>query len=193
MKIMIYTFCRKGDKNMLTVEQQVLELRESIRRNIREEFKFQPKLWEGLEETRNCFTYAFNIHDGKVEKDIIANYGEIVGKSISNRCVTVNEVYDITVEMLEKLCLDFKECQFETEVPKGYFKVAWYVSQKDIHWLRRDDDGTWSHKQGWYQVPTNVDLDGNLILNPKMAKIELAEGDQLIGIRYFLISRNYQG
>lgn len=178
---------------MLTVEQQVVELKNSIRRHIKEEFKFESELWEGLEETRNCFTYAFNIRDGEVEKDIVANYGEIVGKSVVNRNVTVEEVYDIAVEMLKKLCLDFKECKFETEVPKGYFKVAWYASKKDIHWLRRDDDGRWSHKQGWYRTPTNIDFDGNIILNPKTANIELSRGDELLEIRYFLISRNYQG
>ncbi len=178
---------------MLTVEQQVVELKEAIKRHIKEELKFQPNLWEGLEETRNCFTYALNIRSGEVDKDIIANYGELVGKSISGRSVTVDEVYDITVEMFEKLGIDYKRCRFETEVPEGYFKIACYCSKKDIHWLRRDDDGRWSHKQGWYRNPTNVDLDGNLILNPETANIELSNEDQLLDIRYLLISRNYQG
>lgn len=178
---------------MLTVEQKVVELKEAIKRHIKEELKFQPKLWEGLEETRNCFTYAFNIRSGEVDKDIIANYGELVGKSINNKSVTIDEVYDIAVEMLEKLGIDYKRCYFETEVPEGYFKIAWYCSQKDIHWLRRDDDGSWSHKQGWYRKPTNVDLDGNLILNPDTANIELSDEDHLLDIRYLLISRNYQG
>lgn len=178
---------------MLTVEQQVIELKKAIKRHIKEEFRFQPELWEGLEETRNCFTYVFNIRSGKVDKDIIANYGEIVNKSINNRFVTVDEVYEIAVEMLEKLDIKFKKCDIETEVPEGWFKIAWYVSKKDVHWLRRDDDGTWSHKQGWYRNPTNVDLDGNLIRNPEKANIELGEGDELLEIRYLLISRNYQG
>ena len=178
---------------MLTIEQQVVELKEAIKRHIKEELKFQPELWEGLEETRNCFTYAFNIRSGEVEKDIIANYGELVGKSIRNRFVTVDEVYDIALEMLEKLGIDYKGCYLETEVPEGYFKIAWYCSKQDIHWLRLDDDGTWSHKQVWYRKPTNVDLDGNLILNPETASIELSDGDQLLDIRYLLISRNYQG
>lgn len=178
---------------MLTVEQQVIELKKAIKRHIKEELKFQPELWKGLEETRNCFTYAFNIRSGEVDKDVIANYGEIVNKSIINRFVTVDEAYDITIEMLEKLCINFKKCDRETEVPEGWFKIAWYVSQEDVHWLRRDDDGTWSHKQGWYRNPTNIDLDGNLILNPEKANIELGEGDQLLEIRYLLISRDYQG
>ncbi len=178
---------------MLSVEQQVLELKAAIKRHIKEELKFQPKLWDGLEETRNCFTYAFNIRSGEIDRDIIANYGELVGKSINHRSVTVDEVYDIAIEMLEKLGVGYKKCYFETEVPEGYFKIAWYCSKQDIHWLRLDDDGTWSHKQGWYRKPTNVDLDGNLILNPETASIELSDGDQLLDIRYLLISRNYQG
>lgn len=77
---------------MLSVEQQVLELKAAIKRHIKEELKFQPKLWDGLEETRNCFTYAFNIRSGEIDRDIIANYGELVGKSINHRSVTVDEV-----------------------------------------------------------------------------------------------------
>ena len=178
---------------MLTVEQQVEELKEAIKRHIKEELKFQPKLWEGLEETRNCFTYALNIRSGKVDKNIVGSYGKLIGKSINNRAVTVDEVYDITIKMLEKLGIEYESCDLETEVPEGYFKIAWYCSKKDIHWLRRDDDGKWSHKRGWYEKPTNVDSDGNLILNPKTANIKLPKEDQLLEIRYPLISRNYQG
>lgn len=177
---------------MLTVKQQVKELKKSLRRNLMEEFTFNPEIWKGLEETRNCFTYALNIHDGKIDKNIVGDYEKIAGKSLG-KDVTVDEVYDIAVETLKKLRLDFKECQFETEVPSGHFKVAWYVSHHDIHWLRQDSDGTWSHKQGWYRSPTNIDENGNLILNPSTAKIKLSIGDYLLDIRYFLISKKYQG
>ena len=178
---------------MLSVEQQIEELKNSIRRHIQEEFNFQPMLWERLNLTRNCFTYALNIRDGKIERSLLSNYGKIVNKPSQIKNITIDEAYDITIKTLKVLYLDFKECEFETEVPDGYFKVAWYLSHRDLHWLRRDNNGTWSHKQGWYFSPTNIDSDGNPILNPATAKIELVPGDKFVQIRYFLISKNYQG
>lgn len=180
-------------RHMLAVKRHVKELKKAIKQHINEELKFQPELWEGLEETQNCFTYALNIRSGEIDKSIIANYGEIVGKSFNGGIVTVDEVYDIAIEMFEKLGIGYKKCSFETEVPEGFFKIAFYCTNKDVHWLRRDDDGTGYHKQGWYKKPTNVDLDGNLIFNPETANIELSNGQYLLNIRYFLISRNYQG
>lgn len=130
---------------------------------------------------------------GNIDRNIIACYEILVGKSeMDVDEASVEEWYEITVKMLEKLCLKFRKCSFETEVPKGYFKVAWCITTQDIHWLRRDDNGTWSHKQGWYEMPTNIDLDGNIILNPETANI-LEKDDSIVEIRYFLVSRNYQG
>ena len=82
---------------MLSVEQQIEELKNSIRRHIQEEFNFQPMLWERLNLTRNCFTYALNIRDGKIERSLLSNYGKIVNKPSQIKNITIDVAYYITI------------------------------------------------------------------------------------------------
>lgn len=61
----------------------------------------------------------------------------------------------------------------EPKAPEGYRLVALFISDKagnrDFHWYRQDDDGTWSHKDG-RSAPSNKDDDGNIIQDPQATK-----------------------
>jgi hypothetical protein len=55
----------------------------------------------------------------------------------------------------------------------------------DLHWYRKDDNGTWSHKNGW-QVVSNKDASGNALT--VVAK-ESPDSDFPIFGSYFLVPR----
>jgi len=50
---------------------------------------------------------------------------------------------------------------------EGYYLAALFFAQNthDFHWYRKDDDGLWSHKDGW-NLPSNQDDNGNLLKEP---------------------------
>jgi hypothetical protein len=60
----------------------------------------------------------------------------------------------------------------QNPVPKqGYYLVAMFViPQDDFHFVRQDNDGTWSHKPGDEEV-TNLDFDGKPITDPRHAAL----------------------
>lgn len=172
---------------MLTVEQQIEEIQKAIKKHIREKLVFEPQVWKPLRETRNCFTYALNIKSGIIEKELVGVFGKLVGLHPKNN-IYLNEIYAILFDTLKVCGISFRKSYFEERVPYGWHKVAIYLSTEDIHWLRQDDDGSWSHKLGWYALPTNLDENGMPIVNPSRAKLNVS-GD-LIDIKYLLISRN---
>lgn len=51
---------------------------------------------------------------------------------------------------------------------EGYYPVALFFAEddEDFHWYRKDDDGTWSHKDGWH-APSNQDELGQVIEDPR--------------------------
>jgi hypothetical protein len=174
---------------MLTVIQQIEEIRIAISKHLKERLLFEPLEWKHLLENRNCFTYAFNIKSGIIEKEYLEIAGSLIGSPWTTGDISLNTIYKLFIDTLIICGITFKESYFEEEVPFGWYKVAMCISSKDIHWLRQDDDGTWSHKQGWYNEPTNIDLNGMPILNPSEAKIEIK--GSLLDIKYLLIFRNY--
>lgn len=53
---------------------------------------------------------------------------------------------------------------------EGYYLAALFFPDDpnnfDFHWYRRDDNGTWSHKDGW-RMPKNKDIKGNVLRDPR--------------------------
>uniref|UniRef100_A0A6C0IWX3 Uncharacterized protein n=1 Tax=viral metagenome TaxID=1070528 RepID=A0A6C0IWX3_9ZZZZ len=82
-----------------------------------------------------------------------------------------NELY--TCNNVEKGMMkqhpDAEIIEFEQSCPSGKRKVALVVDDvapSDYHWYRQDNDGFWSHKQG-YMNPTNLDASGDVIKDPR--------------------------
>ncbi len=71
----------------------------------------------------------------------------------------------------------------------GYYTAALYFKEQpdnfDLHWFRQDDDGTWSHKDGWRSV-SNLDDSGKIITDVSDAPLKEYS---LFG-SYFLVPRN---
>jgi len=51
---------------------------------------------------------------------------------------------------------------------EGYYLAALFFAhnEHDFHWYRKDDDGAWSHKDGWHAA-RNRDDNGNLLIDPR--------------------------
>lgn len=62
-----------------------------------------------------------------------------------------------------------KLSSFTGKCPARTSKIALVVdADEDYHFFRQDSNGMWSHKPGGTPV-TNVDADGRLIYDPKLA------------------------
>jgi hypothetical protein len=62
-----------------------------------------------------------------------------------------------------------KMTTFETKCPAHTSKIALVVDpDEDYHFYRQDNNGLWSHKDGW-KLATNKDAKGKLIKSPETA------------------------
>ncbi len=70
----------------------------------------------------------------------------------------------------------------------GYYLVALRFNDDpkslDFDWYRQDDDGLWSHKDGWHR-PTNLDSEKQVITDPRY----LADRDYPVFASFFLVPR----
>lgn len=173
---------------MLTREEQIEEIRKSTNKHLQEKLVFEPQVWEPLKEARNCFTYALNIKTGIIEKSLVGDVVALTGINHPSTVFFLDEIYKLWLEALRVCKISFNESYFDEAVPYGWYKVAMYISSEDIHWLRQDDDGSWSHKQGWFKMPVNLDEDGMPITDPSKAKINVS--GEVLDIKYLLIFRN---
>lgn len=143
----------------------------------------------------NCYAYALNLTQNPFSKRRFRingiNPGELSGQSISTK-----DLFEANYAMnvVEKACsLDafYLKNGFEKigtfDMPdEGFYKIALVIDEGyDVHWLRQNDDGTWSHKQG---ISYAKDCDDNLekIFLPHQSKISTY--DKLLG--YYQVKAN---
>ena len=89
----------------------------------------------------------------------------------------------------------FEEIDADTPAADGCYKVALIMQENfgpyrdDYHWLRQNDDGTWSHKPG-PDKPTNFDSSENIIYHPETATVGYGiYYNANKGIKFFQVSR----
>ena len=131
--------------------------------------------------------YALNLVEGKIEKEWwCANYfSDLLGRKVKDE-YSINEVYRNHLRVFHLMGVKYRRCRLKTKVPDGYYKVAMLIETEDVHWLRQDEDGTWSHKPGWRYKPQNRDSKGRLIKDLMKADIHIS--GKLLKIKYFLIA-----
>lgn len=171
----------------MTREEQIRELQQSFINGQKYPITFDKFLWRGRETERNCFAYALNLVEGKIEKEWFnVNYfSDLLERKVKDE-YTVGEVYRNFLQVFHLIGVKYRRCSLKTKVPKGYYKVAMLIETKDVHWLRQDEDGTWSHKPGWKYKPQNRDSKGRLITDLMKADIHIS--GKLLEIKYFLIA-----
>ena len=153
--------------------------------------KYEPEKWNKdkyIKKTHNCYAYALNLIDKK-QADICKIYLKITGKK---DCPSLRpqpgQYYgyldeynphpfsckEIELRMIKDNPL-IKKLKNNQECPNNFYKIALVCASdgSDYHFYRQDNNGLWSHKDGW-KLATNKDSKGRIITNP-----ELAERDHL--------------
>ena len=118
---------------------------------------FDPTKWSGLEQFQNnCYDYAIDRPDNySREPGALAKLDPIVPWT---RDVLISHA---TADGLRPIGGP-NDCHGQDCWPVALFLRP---ADSDYHWYRRDDDGTWSHKEGPDAV-TNLDEDGAVIRDP---------------------------
>ena len=131
------------------------------------ELKYEPNLWNlDLINPTNCYAYALNdptlgyLQLGEISYGF--NYSEYSGllNDALLKQLLLADMDELGIGIRE-LDTVYSGCLY------GGYRIAFLVTTnfKDIHFLRQNKDGTWSHKQGPSAV-TNRDSNGNIIYNP---------------------------
>lgn len=155
--------------------------------------KFKPEakaiyLALGFEKFANCYSYAMNDHDR------YSNGGDSPGERASGIPGSPNYHERATATEKNKDYAEYKKMLLkgveadgailagkEAAQMDGYYRVGVYAmppgkmpkgdnSWTDMHFVRENPDGTWSHKPGTTAV-TDKDSGGKAITNPKTANM----------------------
>ena len=148
--------------------------------------KYEPNRWNNnmnFRQSHNCYAYFLNdqsqqladIYKREDNKDrhIInpqpghycgmtkfVNYKETTCDNLIKRVICDNPNIQV---VKANSSLDF-DCD------ENYYKGALFANEgSSYHFLRQDENGLWSHKDGGGKA-TNLDDDGNLITDPKFMK-----------------------
>lgn len=134
--------------------------------------------WENP-NTTNCYAYAlgFDIPE-YVIADGAYNLGTIglIKIGIDPKFRLYYDKETRLVKDLDALKFKYNEVSPDDEIKDNhkysYFKICLMKNKNDYHFLRQSKtDNTWWHKQGWSSKPSNKDDNGDLITDPKKAKI----------------------
>lgn len=106
----------------------------------------------------NCYSYALGLSNPEGVSNVIMQTGMNIGY-VGGNLVTSNEpkkyLYGIQKDF-ETLEVDFYDSAIGEENKHGGYKIAFYVSPKDFHFIRQNIDGSWSHKVGYSKVIEKV-------------------------------------
>lgn len=113
----------------------------------------------------NCYSYALDIFNPEGISNVILQLGLNVGY------LSRNLVYNGTKEKyLYGLAKDFEELNIDSyeissDLPNehGGYKIAFYLSFNDFHFLRQNSDGSWSHKVGYLNRLDKFDTLPNIV------------------------------
>jgi len=155
--------------------------------------RYEPQKWNlnpYIRKSHNCYTYALNIRNKSITnlcKHHLFHHHHIHYHSKKNlkRCprplpirkhITTPNKYFRCSDIIKYMTKKFNIIKPKKGIcPYGYYKIALFLVYSEIdykylndfHFYRQDNDGTWSHKDGWRKV-TNKDSHGTIINNPEL-------------------------
>lgn len=119
----------------------------------------------GMQLSNNCYSYALN-HPGNPPGWKLSP-GEKAGLGIARK--DEFDPKDLTRLVKADGLLPAGQ---EPVAKKGYYLVAMFVIPgDDFHFVRQNEDGSWSHKPGDEEV-TNMDFKGRPITDPRKASMD---------------------
>lgn len=120
----------------------------------------------------NCYSYALGLSNPDGVSNVIMQTGMNIGY-VGGSLVTSNDpekyLYGIQKDF-ETLEVDFYDSAIGEENKHGGYKIAFYVSPKDFHFIRQNIDGSWSHKVGYSKVIKMVNEPGETFEGYKRVK-----------------------
>jgi hypothetical protein len=120
---------------------------------------YNPSKWNDdpdITDNNNCYNYA--------NDKITMTYAQPGLGSHQDR---VNSGPDALILNAQADGLEFKGLTNPGSCQSGHLVVCFIKSRTgDYHWLRKDSDGTWSHKMNG-EIARNVDNNGNIITDPE--------------------------
>lgn len=138
-----------------------------------------------IKRTHNCYAYALNLIDIK-QANICEKYMKITNKHdcpmLRPQPGQLSGYRDeftpspVTCKKIEERMMKdnplIKKLKLNEECPDNFYKIALVSRTKknnsDYHFYRQDNNGLWSHKDGW-KLATNKDAKGKLIRSPETA------------------------
>lgn len=124
----------------------------------------------------NCYCYSLMIPTPEV---FISNYrcksgydfshdiGFISGKEYSD---DIDVCYDNLRSDLDFLGINYYDSDIDSSNKHDGYKIAFYKSIDDFHFLRQNNDGTWSHKKGYDQIIERINPEDTLFDDFKLIK-----------------------
>ena len=135
-----------------------------------------------FQANNNCYNYACDVATNSFAQPG-RKHGELLhGGQLSGERVSANAQKDGLIEISRFPMTRFEMEAKQSELPPGHF-VSLLISDSqedlgwpgDYHWVRCDQDGTWSQKDGTDQI-TNFDYAGHPITDPSKANWTVNEG-----------------
>ena len=158
---------------------------------------FEPEKWHGCDndwpvcpESVNCYSYALNDPNYHWSSPGLG----YVQTAASNYHAKFSDYFEgLTAAEFRKAmvagAIEDGLRPVKTPIDRaGHYLTALFFADSsadyDYHWYRKDDDGTWSHKNGW-RPASRHDAHGQIILEPRQG----AEADCPVFGGFFLAPR----
>ena len=149
-------------------------------KKIKKNIELKTNFWVNKEYT-NCYAYALGL-DVKEDELIPDAYGLGVffseKEGFDKRLLPYFSKEARFLKDLKVLKIKSKKVPYNDKIRDNEKYVYNLISilesgtGSDFHFLRKSmEDGTWWHKRGWHEAPTNKDDLGNIITNPQEAVI----------------------
>ena len=147
-------------------------------------------------KSNNCYTYAINQpknpYTGKHYEDYDYCQPGFLGGKGRDSFIDYYDLNKTGKEIINSArrdlrCLGYKllKTTYKKYIEdKNCWKVALCLANDDYHWFRQNDDGTWSHKRGAYEI-TNRDSSRKIIYNPETCN----RGDYATFVGFYLIEK----
>lgn len=90
------------------------------------------------------------------------NYSDYVSDCIDNL------KYDL--DYLDYLEIDYYDSDIDSSNKHNGYKIALYKSIDDFHFIRQNNDGSWSHKKGYDQIIERINPEDTLFDDFKLVK-----------------------
>lgn len=113
----------------------------------------------------NCYCYAIGFNTPRIigkkyfescSRILRHNVGFISGLPCYNDRKSAIRALESDLRCLN---IEFYECELDSENKHGGYKIAIFNAPYDVHLIRQNVDGTWSHKMGYTDTIERVDME----------------------------------